>query len=38
MNDYAQMYIQHVQRANTGCDLDFLVGKSGAVVSRESHA
>ena len=35
---YAQMYIQHVQQANTGCDLDFLVGKSGAVVSRESHA
>ncbi|MEM7130155.1 MAG: IlvD/Edd family dehydratase [Chloroflexota bacterium] len=34
---YVNMYIQHVQQANTGADLDFLVGKSGAVVERASH-
>ena len=34
---YVQMYIRHVQQANTGVDLDFLVGKSGAVVDRETH-
>lgn len=34
---YVRLYINHVQQANTGADLDFLVGKSGSVVDRESH-
>jgi dihydroxy-acid dehydratase len=31
------LYTEHVQQANTGCDLDFLTGASGARVGRESH-
>jgi dihydroxy-acid dehydratase len=34
---YAQLYIDHVQGADTGADLDFLVGCRGATVTRESH-
>ncbi len=34
---YAQLYVQHVQQAHLGADLDFLVGASGAAVPRESH-
>ena len=34
---WARLYVDHVQQANLGCDLDFLVGKSGAEVPRESH-
>jgi dihydroxy-acid dehydratase len=34
---WEQLYIEHVQQADTGVDLDFLVGGSGAKVSRESH-
>ena len=34
---YAQLYIQHVQQADQGADLDFLVGCRGHAVSRESH-
>ena len=34
---YAQLYIKHVQQANLGADLDFLVGCRGNVVTRESH-
>ncbi len=34
---YAGLYIQHVQQAHEGCDMDFLVGKSGSVVTRDSH-
>ena len=30
-------YIEHVLQADRGCDLDFLVGHSGAEVTRESH-
>jgi dihydroxy-acid dehydratase len=29
--------VDHVQQADTGADLDFLVGSSGSKVSRESH-
>jgi len=29
--------VKHVQQANTGADLDFLVGCRGSVVLRESH-
>jgi len=31
------LYTEHVQQADTGCDLDFLIGKSGAQVGRDSH-
>ncbi|HTI08805.1 MAG TPA: IlvD/Edd family dehydratase [Puia sp.] len=34
---YINLYIQHVQQADKGADLDFLVGGSGAQVSRDSH-
>jgi dihydroxy-acid dehydratase len=31
------LYTQHVQQADTGCDLDFLIGSSGSQVGRDSH-
>ena len=34
---YAKLYIEHVNQAHRGADLDFLVGKSGDVVTRDSH-
>lgn len=34
---WEKLYIDHVQQAHTGADLDFLVGSSGSEVSRESH-
>jgi L-arabonate dehydrase len=34
---YAKLYVDHVQQAHLGADLDFLVGSSGAPVPRESH-
>ncbi len=34
---YWKLYIHHVLGADTGADLDFLVGKSGTPVLRESH-
>ena len=34
---WERLYVDHVQQANTGADLDFLVGASGDQVSRESH-
>ncbi len=34
---YARLYVDTVLQADKGCDLDFLVGSSGAVVTRESH-
>jgi dihydroxy-acid dehydratase len=34
---YAKLYYEHVLQAEHGCDLDFLVGASGSVVTRESH-
>ncbi|GIZ51228.1 IlvD/Edd family dehydratase [Noviherbaspirillum aridicola] len=34
---YVKMYVEHVQQAHLGADLDFLVGSSGAPVPRESH-
>ncbi|HZZ95371.1 MAG TPA: IlvD/Edd family dehydratase [Jatrophihabitantaceae bacterium] len=34
---WEQLYVQTVQQANTGADLDFLLGATGAEVSRESH-
>jgi L-arabonate dehydrase len=32
-----KLYVDHVQQAHLGADLDFLVGGSGAAVPRESH-
>lgn len=32
-----KLYIEHVTQSHEGCDFDFLVGKSGHKVSRESH-
>ncbi len=34
---YVHHYIKHVQQADQGADLDFLRGKSGSVVTRDSH-
>ncbi len=34
---YARLYIDHVQQAHEGADLDFLVGCRGHAVPRESH-
>ena len=34
---YARLYIEHVQQADKGADLDFLVGCRGHAVTRESH-
>jgi len=34
---YAAHYLKHVQEADLGVDLDFLVGKSGSEVTRDSH-
>jgi dihydroxyacid dehydratase/phosphogluconate dehydratase len=34
---WQKLYIDHVQGADTGADLDFLVGSSGSTVTRESH-
>ncbi|AXE18036.1 dihydroxy-acid dehydratase [Runella rosea] len=32
-----KLYIEHVTQSHEGCDFDFLIGKSGHKVSRESH-
>ncbi len=34
---WQRLYIDHVQQADTGADLDFLIGASGSEVTRESH-
>ena len=34
---YVALHRRHVLQAHQGCDLDFLVGSSGAEVRRESH-
>jgi len=34
---YYKLYVEHVQQADKGADLDFLVGGSGTTVSRDSH-
>jgi dihydroxy-acid dehydratase len=34
---WERLYIDHVRQADTGADLDFLVGASGSTVERESH-
>jgi dihydroxy-acid dehydratase len=34
---WVKLYVEHVNQADKGVDLDFLVGGSGAPVGRESH-
>jgi L-arabonate dehydrase len=34
---YVNLYVNHVQQADKGADLDFLVGNSGSKISRDSH-
>ncbi|GEL94654.1 IlvD/Edd family dehydratase [Cellulomonas composti] len=34
---WERLYVDHVRQADTGADLDFLVGASGHRVTRESH-
>jgi L-arabonate dehydrase len=34
---YVRMYVEHVNQAHEGADLDFLVGKSGAFVPKDNH-
>ena len=34
---WERLYVQTVMGADTGADLDFLVGSSGDRVARESH-
>jgi dihydroxy-acid dehydratase len=34
---YVNLYVNHVMQADKGADLDFLVGKSGSQVARDSH-
>jgi dihydroxy-acid dehydratase len=34
---WERLYVDHVMQADTGVDLDFLVGSSGPHVARESH-
>jgi dihydroxy-acid dehydratase len=37
LRGWEKLYVDHVRQADTGADLDFLVGSSGDAVSRESH-
>jgi dihydroxy-acid dehydratase len=34
---YVKLYVDHVLQASEGCDLDFLVGRSGDKVPRDNH-
>jgi dihydroxy-acid dehydratase len=34
---YTNLYIRHVQQAHLGADMDFLIGKSGSSIKRDSH-
>jgi len=34
---WLRLYVEHVMQADKGADLDFLVGRSGADVARDSH-
>ncbi len=37
MRGYWKLYVDHVNQASDGADLDFLVGKSGSAVPRDNH-
>ena len=34
---YVRLYLEHVQQADKGCDLDILIGKSGSIVKGDLH-
>ena len=34
---WERLYVDHVGQADTGADLDFLLGSSGSAVTRDSH-
>jgi L-arabonate dehydrase len=34
---WLRLYVEHVLQADKGADLDFLAGRSGATVARDSH-
>ena len=34
---YVKLYVDHVQQAHQGADLDFLVGGSGSGVPKDNH-
>jgi dihydroxy-acid dehydratase len=34
---WERLYVDHVEQADTGADLDFLIGATGPAVARESH-
>ena len=34
---YVKLYVDHVNQANEGADLDFLVGRTGSAVPRDNH-
>ncbi len=34
---YVRIYLDHVEQAELGADLDILTGKSGSVVDRDLH-
>ncbi|HXL96557.1 MAG TPA: IlvD/Edd family dehydratase [Streptosporangiaceae bacterium] len=34
---WERLYVDHVQQADSGADLDFLTGSSGSTVTRDSH-
>jgi dihydroxy-acid dehydratase len=37
MRGYTKLYVDHVEQANLGADLDFLVGSSGSAVPKDNH-
>ncbi len=37
LRGWERLYVEHVEQADTGADLDFLRGSSGSTVGRESH-
>lgn len=34
---YVSLYVRHVEQSHLGADMDFLKGKSGSIVTRDSH-
>jgi dihydroxy-acid dehydratase len=37
LRGWERLYVETVQQANSGADLDFLLGSTGSAISRESH-
>ena len=34
---YVRLYLEHVEQADKGADLDILIGKSGSIVKGDLH-